>query len=149
MLSGIVKTLPNPWFRHYLSAWDLCHHPGVLLHHWPAIPSGKTWPCPWHLIASAACCVGFLWAQRKVGTSVSWALVTRVLQSCLFKMCSLVWQRSVGNQLLFSKRKQRFLIGEQGPLEITAKCASQSTENLYPHDYCVFFLVLLCLFVLF
>lgn len=138
MLSGIVKTFPNPRFRHYLSARDLCHHPGVLLHHWSAIPPGKTWPCPWHLIASAACCVGFLSVQRKVGISVSWALVTWVLQSCLFKMCSLLRQRSVGDQLLFSERKQRFLIGEQGP--------SQSTGNLCPHDYCVFLLVLLCLF---
>lgn len=119
MLGGVVKTFSYPWFRHYLPARDLCHHPGIFFHHWSPVPSGKVQPLPWHVSACEQLAVWASWEHRgKWGSCGTRAQLSVMLQACLVRCAAwCIGEGCVSD--FFLGRKWRFLLGEQGPAENT------------------------------
>lgn len=121
MLGGIVKTLSYPWFRHHLPARDLCHHPGVFLHHWPAVPSGKVQSLPWHGSACEQLTVRASPEHRgKQGHAVAglcYLWCCRLVSLTCAAWCS----GEVDVSSFFLGRKQRFPLREQGLADNTAR----------------------------
>lgn len=121
MLGGIVKTLSYTWFRHYLPARDLCHHPGVFLHHWPTVPSGKVQLLPWQGSAREQLAIWASCERRGKRGHV-------VAGLCYLWCCRLVSLKCAAwcggevyvSNFSFLGRKRSFLLGEQGPAENAA-----------------------------